>query len=383
MKIAHIFKTYFPDTQGGLEEAIRQISEYTTAQGVENRIFTVSPTPGKVPVQFNEARVNQFKTTIDIFSTPMSYEFFKKARGEIEECDIIHFHFPWPFAEILFLLQRYKKPALVTYHADILKFKLLKFFIKPVINQFLSKVDSIVTTSQSFLDSSIDLQPFRDKCRVIHLSIGNDRFNLNGQGNGINHEKVLKKVESEVGRDFFLFVGVLRDYKGLEYLIKAMKGLDNKLVIIGKGQNKEKLIKTSEELGLKNVHFPGFVDDTYLQAYLKLCKAFILPSIDRSEAFGVSLLEASYFSKPMISTELGTGTSFVNKHLETGLVVPPGNIRALQKAMCKLSNDNNLCGKLGANAKKRYEALFVPEITGKEYLKLYDELLQKHSVLLK
>ncbi|MFH2058584.1 MAG: glycosyltransferase [Pseudomonadota bacterium] len=200
-----------------------------------------------------------------------------------------------------------------------------------------------------------------------------DRFKQNAKNE--DQGRIIAEVEAQYGTNFFLFVGVLRDYKGLEYLIRAMEGVKEKLVIIGKGKNKAKLETLASSLGLKNVFFPGYLGDQYLQAFFKLSRAFVLPSIERSEAFGVSLLEASLFSKPMISTELFTGTSFVNKHLETGLVVPPKDISALRKALMKLSSDDQLCKIYGENAQKRYERNFVPEITGKQYLELYDELL--------
>ena len=374
MKVLHIFKTYFPDTQGGLEEAIRQISKYTTSQGVENRILTVSDNPIPQRIKYPEAEVIRYKKTIDIFSTPISKNFFFDCEQEIKTCDILHFHFPWPFAEMLFLYKRFAKPSIVTYHADALKYKWIKFFFKPVIHKYLGQVDKIVATSQPFLDSSQDLQSFKDKCSVINLSIDDNRFRLS-DNDKCEQGSVIKKIESKYGREFFLFVGVLRHYKGLEYLIKAMSRLENNLVIIGKGENKGKLSNLAKRLGLNNVFFLGYIDDKDLPAFYKLSKAFVFPSIDRSEAFGVSLLEAASFSKPMISTELSSGTSYVNKHQETGFVVPPRDIEALRTAMLMLSENDELCSQFGKNARKRYERKFTPEITGKKYLNLYNDIL--------
>lgn len=374
MKVLHIFKTYFPDTQGGLEEAIRQISEYTSSKGVKNRIITVSPDPIPQRIGFKEGEVIRYKTTLDIFSTPISLSFISNCQNEINNSDIVHYHYPWPFTELSYVFQKIKKPVLLTYHADILKYGMLKFFLKPFINRFLSSVDRIIPTSQSFLDSSKDLQPFKKKCRVINLSIGKDRFDRETQ-DGEGQSRKLSEIKSKYGENFFLFVGVLRDYKGLEYLVRAMDGVNQNLVIIGKGKNKDKLKKLAHELGNENVFFPGYVEDKDLYAFFKLCRAFVLPSIDRSEAFGVSLLEASLCSKPMISTELLTGTSYVNKHMETGLVVTPKNIQALKEAILKLAGDDALCTEFGENARKRYERKFVPEITGKQYMDVYKELL--------
>ena len=104
----------------------------------------------------------------------------------------------------------------------------------------------------------------------------------------------------------------------------------------------------------------------------------MFPSSDRSESFGVSLLEAAYFSKPMISTELGTGTSFVNIHLETGLVISPRNVNELRDALNILSGDNLICKKYGRNARKRFEEKFNSELTGQKYLETYKELYDSY-----
>jgi len=154
-----------------------------------------------------------------------------------------------------------------------------------------------------------------------------------------------------------------------------MKGVPENLVIIGKGKNKKKLEKLAKDLEMENVIFPDFVNDSKLEAYLKLSRAFILPSINRSEAFGVSLLEASFFAKPMISTELSTGTSFVNLHDETGLVVPPKDVKALNRAIIKFSKNDQLCRQYGRNAKDRYYKKFLPENTQRNYIQLYEEII--------
>ena len=57
----------------------------------------------------------------------------------------------------------------------------------------------------------------------------------------------------------------------------------------------------------------------------------VLPSCQNSEAFGLVILEAQAFARPVISTNLPTGISFINRHQETGLVVPPADVSALRE----------------------------------------------------
>lgn len=370
MKILHVFKTYFPDTQGGLEEAIRQIARSTHRYGVKNRILTLSPVRNPPVVDFPEASVLRSPRNLDIASTPISFSFYSDFKREASNSDIIHFHFPWPYGEMIFLLSGIRKPSLVTYHSDIVKQKFLKKIYNPFLKMFLKKVNVVVATSQQYADSSVDLKSFKEKCRIIPLSIDSKRFSK-------IDEKTLEEVKDKYGEDFFLFVGVLRYYKGLEFLIEAMKGLERKIIIIGKGPEEEKLKRKAKQLKLNNIILAGYLDDQYLPAFYKICRAFVFPSCERSEAFGVSLLEASYFSKPMITTELGTGTSFVNRHNETGIIVPPKNIIELRKALILLSNNKTLCEEYGKNARKRYEKLFNSDRVGQEYLKIYKELYDR------
>jgi len=372
MKVLHIFKQYFPEKQGGMEEMIRQISRYTSRYGIKNKILTLSPTANPHVIEFPEIDVIRYKTSLDICSTPISFDFFRYFKKNIKASNILHFHFPWPFAELNFLYSMSRKPSLVTYQSDIVKYKCLNRLYRPFSKMFLKKVDVIIATSDQYLKTSTELKLFKDKCRVIPLSIDRQRFEE-------IDKSTLKMIKEKYGEDFFLFVGVLRSYKGLEYLLDAMRGLKRKLVIVGKGSEEEKLREKVKLLGLNNVVFTGYIEDKILPAFYKLCRVFVFPSCDRSEAFGVSLLEASYFSKPMISTELGTGTTLVNKHKETGLVVSPKNTIELRNSLSFLSGNKKICEKYGRNAKKRFDKLFNSESMGKKYLDIYNQLYERQN----
>ncbi|NDC57110.1 MAG: glycosyltransferase, partial [Alphaproteobacteria bacterium] len=128
----------------------------------------------------------------------------------------------------------------------------------------------------------------------------------------------------------------LRYYKGLHIVLEALKDHDWPVVIAGTGPEEKKLKARAAQLGLKNIVWAGKITDDDKWALLRLCHAFVFPSHLRSEAFGISLLEAAMAGKPMISAELGTGTSYINAHNETGLVVPAGDAGGLAQAMQKV-----------------------------------------------
>jgi rhamnosyl/mannosyltransferase len=105
------------------------------------------------------------------------------------------------------------------------------------------------------------------------------------------------------------------------------------VVIAGDGAEAPALEKQLADAGLKNVRLLGHVSDEDKVCLLRLCRAFVFPSHLRSEAFGMSLVEAAMFGKPMVSCEIGTGTSYINLDGVTGWAVPPEDPDRLRAAM--------------------------------------------------
>jgi glycosyltransferase involved in cell wall biosynthesis len=172
---------------------------------------------------------------------------------------------------------------------------------------------------------------------------------------------------------------VLRYYKGLHILLDAVAGSDYPVVIVGAGPIEEELKAHAARLGLKHVMFVGKLDDADKVALLTLCYAVAFPSHLRSEAFGISLLEGAMYGKPMISSEIGTGTSYINIHDETGLVVPPSDPQAFGAAMRTLWDNPALAQAMGKRAEERYQQLFTAERMASSYLALYQELVARRA----
>ena len=101
----------------------------------------------------------------------------------------------------------------------------------------------------------------------------------------------------------------------------------------------------------------------------------MLPSTNRAEALGIVQLEAMACRLPVICTELGTGTSYVNRHEETGLVVPPNDFRALSSAINRLLADANLRSQMGAAGAKRVRDEFALPMMIRRTVSLYNEAL--------
>ena len=310
------------------------------------------------------------KTTLEIASTPMSYPAISAFRTALEQVDLIHYHDPWPFGDLLHLLVGQSKPAVLTYHSDVVRQQMLMPIYQPVMRRFFAKLRAIVPTSPNYLESSELLQDYRAKTTIIPIGLDQHSY-LEPVPERVDHWR------SEVGQDFFLFVGVLRYSKGLHILLDACVNSHSRVVILGAGPVEADLKQQAMRLGVKNVHFLGAVSDEDKVALLKLCRGVVFPSHLRSEAFGVTLLEGSMYGKPLISSEIGTGSSYVNLDGVTGIVVPPNDPVALRDAMHRLDQDSTLATEMGRRARERFEALFTAEQMGRSYTDLYKTVLGK------
>ncbi len=368
MRVLHLYRTYLPDTQGGLEETIRQICLSTSAHGVESRVLFPSRSPDPETIRRPEATVFRTKLNFELASCSVSLDALRQFPRHAQWADIIHYHFPWPYADILHALTAPAKPTMMTYHSDIVRQRLLKIVYTPLMNRFLRSVDQIVCTSPNYLATSDVLQKYRDKVEVVPIGLDEDSY-------GSPDRKTLDLVRSRYGEGYFLFVGVLRYYKGLHILLDAAKDAPYRIVIVGAGPIEQELKAQARRLNLHNVSFAGHVPDSEKPALFALSRGVVFPSYLRSEAFGVTLLEGAMYGRPLISAEVGSGTSHVNKHHETGLIVEPGSAPALRAAMDELHDDQVRAEEMGRRARARYERLFTGEIMGRNYAGLYERLL--------
>ncbi len=371
MRVLSVYRTYFPDPPGGLQEAIRQICLSTTKLDAENTIYTLSPRPKPSLLDYPEARVMREHSWVapascDIGGVAAFSTFSKLAK----ETDILHYFFPWPFADVLHAKISPKKPAMMTYISDVVRQRFLGAAYAPLMWRTLKQMKVIVANCPAYAETSPVLShpAIRAKVKIIPLGINENSYTQQGD------DSVFMRIGISITEPYFLFLGVLRYYKGIHTLISAAKFVNAAIVIAGSGPEEQRLKEQSEVLGLKNIVFAGQVTDKEKVSLIKNCCALVLPSHLRSEAFGMVLVEASMFGKPMISCEIGTGTSYVNKHEETGLVVKPENIDEMASAMQALLN-NKIALQLGKNARARYENLFSGDALGKAYSAIYQEIL--------
>ncbi len=363
-RVLHVYKTYLPESFGGTEQVIRQLCRGTARLGIQSEVLTLTRQGDPATVLFEGHVVHRLPRTIEIASTGFAFSMIRQMVRLAPRFDLIHYHFPWPFMDLVHFAARIRTPSVVSYHADIIRQKKLLKLYRPLQHRFLADVGRIVTTSPNYLASSATLQRYRDKVALI--TYGLDQALYPAPSNAL-----LVHWRARCSARFFLFVGVLRYYKGLDILLDAVAGTEYPVVIVGAGPAEPALRRQAKRLGLANVQFVGAVSDQDKIALLTLCHAFVFPSNMRSESFGISLLEAAMFGKPMISCEIGSGTSYINLDQQTGLVVAPRDRDALRAAMSRLWQDHGLARSMGIKAQARYRSTFTAETMSQRYADLY------------
>lgn len=369
VQVLHIYKDYYPPTCGGIEIAIHRIIE-STRDACEN--VGVLICSGNRKSQFAEVEGTPVFKAGEwgrFLSAPISPYFPYWMRHL--QADILHYHLPNPTAVLSHLLVRPKGKVIVHYHSDIVRQKKWLRLYGPFLRRFLRLADRIIVSSPNYLESSEVLIPFRDKCEVVPFGLPLSRFST-----GYEVEELAQIIRRRYGIKLVLFVGILRYYKGLEYLIRAMEHVDGKLLVVGNGPRLPELIALTNKLPHKDrVIFVGQVESVI--PYYYAADVFCLPSIYRSEAFGLVLAEAAACGLPLVSTELGTGTSYINQDKVTGFVVPPRDEEKLAEALNKILNNFTLRNHFGNAARKWAAENFTQVEMGRKILGIYYHVLGK------
>ena len=372
MRVLHFFKTYLPDSVGGIEQVIYQLCQSGIAHGIQSEVLTLSANPHPLEVMVADHKVHRARLDIQLASTGFSYSVLQRFRELAAQADVINYHFPWPFMDLVHFTARINKPTVVTYHSDIVRQKHLLRLYSPLMHRFLGQADRIVAASPNYLATSEVLKHYRNKTVVVPYGLDKSSY-------PVPTNTCVEGWRQRFGERFFLFVGVMRYYKGLHILLEAAQGTGYPIVIVGAGPLEQELREQAAALGLHHVHFVGRLGEEDKVALLQLCTAILFPSHLRSEAFGISLLEGAMYGKPMISSEIGTGTSFINIHNETGLVVPPSDPLAFRAAMRTLWDNPLQAQAMGQKAALRYEQLFTAEQMSLQMAQIYREVVVEKS----
>lgn len=358
---------YYPAYHGGMENQLLQFCKSVDTD-IELEVIACNDENYSIVEHINNVTILRKRAFGEVFSTPISFDFFSAILHS--NTDLFHLHSPNPIAELALLLQR-EKPFIVSYHSDVLKYQGLRYLYRALLVEILRKSRKILVASDNYLNSSPILSIFRDKCEVIPYGIDINDFSVTPNvRHKINENRCL------FGKRIVLFVGRFRPYKGVEYLIRAMKNVRGVLLLAGKGALGRKYKELIRKLNLEDkILFLGDLSHEDLVAAYHSCDVFVLPSVNRAESFGMVLLEAMACGKPVISTELGTATSWVNISGETGFVVPASNCEALSDAITMILNNIDLAKSIGEAGMLRVKNEFTSMQMSKRTIAVYNEIL--------
>lgn len=365
--------TFFTE-HGGVEKSVSELShalahQHSVSVLCTARGRTMHHTKGKVKVT---AAGGQLALSGRPFSPAFIHHLGK------HQVDVAHFHLPCPMA---LLANPFAKPQakikVATWHHDLVRHKLFNTMMRPLMDSFLSSMDSIIVTAPALIETSDLLQRYRRKCEVIPLGIDDTKFSADS----IDHDAVLDLRCKYGAAPLILYVGRLVYYKGCSVLVKAMKQVpDAHLVMVGTGPLQDELKDLIEREGLsQRVHLLGWQNDESLRLLFQACDFFVLPSTLPTECFGLVQVEAMLCGKPVINTNLETGVPWVSLDQTTGLTVPPADPNALAAAIKKLVDEPELRKALGANARHRAQAMFTLRKQTTSTVELYERLLGKHA----
>jgi glycosyltransferase involved in cell wall biosynthesis len=363
MRVLHVYKDYWP-VIGGIENHVRVLAEAQHGLGHEVAVLVAGQGVRTSCEVRNGVRIVRAGRLATVASTPISLSLAHHLGRERPH--ITHLHAPYPIGEASWLL-RGRSPMVMTYHSDIVRQRMLGHLWAPLLRRVLARADRIIATSPRYVESSVFLGAVRDRVTVVPLGVDADRFGSAARRGA---------PRSDGGLDL-VFVGRLRYYKGLEVLIDALAALPPtvRLSVVGEGPMGDAWRARSARQGLADrVTWLGDAPDDTVRAELARSDVFVLPATARSEAFGTVLLEAMAAGLPVVSTELGTGTSWVNLDGITGLVVPPNDARALAGAVARLKGDPGERQRMGAAGRDRVREGFTTEHMVAGVLGVYDDI---------
>ena len=365
LQVLHVGK-YYPPHMGGIETHL-QVLCGELRKTLDARVIVASDDRTSTEEVIDGVPVSRAATPFTLASAPLCPRMVTAIRRS--HADIVHLHLPNPSAILAYLASGHRGRLVVSYHSDTVRQRILGAAFEPLLHAALRRSSAIIASSPENQRTSNVLSRYQDRCHVIPYGIPIEQFERPDAA-------AVDGIRKQFGERLILAVGRLVYYKGFEHLIHAMTQVDGKLVIVGDGPLRAKLLALITSLGIENkVVLAGKIPDE-IAPYYHAADVFVLPSIARSEAFGIVQVEAMASGLPVVNTSLESGVPFVSLHEQTGLTVPPADSQALAQAINRLLADPHLRQSLGQAARLRARQEFSAPIMTSRMLALYDAVMQ-------
>jgi glycosyltransferase involved in cell wall biosynthesis len=363
LKVLHVGK-FYPPHMGGIETHLQALCG-ELCRLADVRVTVASDDRTGSEEMLDGVEVTRLPTQFTLAAAPICTGMVANIRDS--GADIVHIHLPNPTAVLAYLASKHRGHLIASYHSDTVRQKFLGAAFEPFLHAALRRSSAIIAASANYCKSSPVLARYQDRCHVIPYGIAVGQFQHVDSA-------MVDRIRKQYGARLVLAVGRLVYYKGFEYLVRAMSQVNGNLLIVGDGPLRGKLLDLTAQLGLgEKVHFAGNVPGD-LTPYYHAADLFALPSVARSEAFGIVQIEAMAAGRPVVNTQLDSGVPYVSLHEETGLTVPPADPDALAKALNRLLDNGDLRESLGQAARARAYQEFSLETMTSRMMALYEQV---------
>jgi glycosyltransferase involved in cell wall biosynthesis len=354
MRVLHIGK-FYPPARGGMETVVQSLCEGerafidSRALVVNTERQTIQETWRGVPV----TRVASYGAAGSVPVCPGLAFWLRKTTA-----DVLVLHEPHPVALVAHFVARPSARLFVWFHSEVVRPAWrYRTMYRPFLKRVLDRAERVIVASPRMAEHAEQLRHHRGKCTVIPYGIDASRYACTDDVAARAAE-----IRRQHGENLVLFVGRMVPYKGVDVLLQALRGTEVTAILVGDGPQRPALEGFAAATGLGGrAVFAGNVSDAELLALYHACDLFVLPSVTRAEAFGMVQLEAMACGKPVISTDLPSGVPWVNRHGETGLIVPPSDPVALRDAISRLLANPDVARHMGRHGRERVVSEFTIE----------------------
>lgn len=384
LRVLHIGK-YYPPYNGGMENFLRDLLCSLHEEGICASALVHDHIKGRRPLFEEREGIEILRSPLlgEVLYIPFSPQFPLCLRDRIRSFrpHILHFHFPNPSAFWSFLLPEARSiPWVVQWQSDVVPSKIDRrlqaayIFYRPFEQSFLKRAKQIIVSSRPYLEFSRPLEKWFSKCSVIPLGVDPGRLPWPKPDEIDAAERTWGAGKLRV-----LAAGRLTYYKGFEILIRASQRLPGmSLQIVGDGGLKGQLQKEITRGNLEGrVRLRGSLQGSELRALFATCDCLCLSSIERTEAFGVVLLEAMKYGRALVASDIpGSGVGWVVRESRSGVLIPPADEKALAEVLDRLCENPSLCKSLGEKGKVGFQRSFHIKSVAARVARLYQAMLR-------
>ena len=386
LRVLHIGKFYAPQ-RGGIERHVQDLAEWQLANGIDAQVLVHQPSGHWIGTRdvVDGVTVERAGCVAAPLYAPISPGFPLRLSSMIRrhQPQVLHLHLPNASCFALLASPAARRlPWIVHWHADISpdakdwRLHVAYRLYRPFEQAVLKRAAAIIVTSQAYRDASVALKPWLSKTSVIGLGLrpAPESMGLSPNwpaGDGIK----------------LLSVGRLSYYKGFDTLFDALALLRDRgdvpmprLLLVGEGEHGRRLREHASRLQLDDcVRFAGGIDDDSLQSAYCGADLLALPSLDRSEAFGLVLLEAMRAGLPVVASAIaGSGVGHVVADGQTGDLFAAGDANALANALTRMIREPAQRQRMGAAGYVRWRDEFSLERSASQVAELYTRVVDQH-----